>query len=249
MGKSAGIHGYPGVVAGAIAEWKQLLPVTGMALEPCSVMARRKTLLKIVRKHVGNRAEPWSRVLPASLFDRLSAFAAGTATAKSVAQCPDTLLIELAGVIGEWAREAAEKPRLLCCWQQEENAVAKRWSVLHVARCGAYVLVDTTIAMGQQRNPANLLKTCFFGTPHPEDHPPGNAWRTMTQRAIWQWASYDPRFGAFRIQADEMNRHVPQETGETVVRWHPRFVTDEHWGIRELADGTRGFRSLPTGAW
>jgi len=228
-----------------VAEWTQQLPIAGETLEAANVVARRKTLLKIVHKHVGDPAEPWCRWLPDQLFGDLIDITRSRSTV-----CPDELLVELASVIGEWAAGTAERPRVLRCRQQEGEAEAsRRWSVLHVARCGAYVVIDTEVPLGRHHTPANVLKTCFFATPHPADQPPGNAWRTMAQRVVWRWSSYDGRFGAFRIRPDSEQRAIPQETGDWALRWHPRFISEESWGIRELADGSLGFRSLPTGEW
>jgi hypothetical protein len=236
---------HSGGAANVFAEWTQLLPVAGEALETASVVASRRTLMKIVRKHVGDPAEPWRRWLPDGLLNALSDFARSGGTV-----CPDELLAELAGVIGEWAAGAADRPRLLRCRQQDGDvAASRRWSVLHVARCGAYVVIDIGVPVGRQKTATNVLKTCFFATPHPADHPPGNAWRTMAQRVIWRWSSYDGRCGAFRIRPDSDQRVVPQETGDSSLRWHPRFISAESWGIRELPDGGRGFRSLPGGTW
>lgn len=245
MNDPSGSRDVSGVAADVVAQWAQPLPVTGEACEMADVVARRKTMLKIVRKHVGDPAEPWRRWLPDRLFGGLIGIMRSRSTTY-----PDELLMELAGVISEWACGAAERPRLLRCRQQDaEAAASRRWSVLHVARCGAYVAIDTGVPIGPQRRPANVLKTCFFATPHPVDRPAGNAWRTMAQRVIWNWSSYDGRFGAFRIHPDSDQRAIPQETGDWALRWHPRFISMESWGIRELPDGSRGFRSLPGGDW
>jgi hypothetical protein len=234
-----------GRAAQVIAEWSQPVPTSGGKFTESLVFAHRKTLLKIVRKHLLDQAQPWARVLPGQLFHDLSA------SMRSVQQsCSDTLLIELALIIGQWARESADKPRIFQCRQRRAGTVeASSSPALHLARCGAYIVIANDVPPGRDQPPASVLRACFFGTPHPVDQPPGNAWRTMAQRVIWRWAKFDARFGAFRIHPDDHVRTVPQEAGHSLLRWQPRFISEENWGIRELADGSHGFRSLPTGAW
>ena len=227
-----------------IVRWTQPLPVTAFAFEDRVVSVRRMTLEKIARKHVCHVRQPWGRVVPRPLLERLRSLHLATADQR------DAALVELAGVIRDVAAESASRPLLLRCQScPGDRKRAIRSSILHVGRCGAYVAIDVGVSLGRGKEPVDLLRTCFFGTPHPADAPPGNAWRTMAQRLVFRWSDYDPRFGAFRIVPDETVRAVPQPEGPPMLRWEPRFISDERWGIRELADGTTGFRSLTPGSW
>lgn len=227
-----------------IFRWTQPLPVTESSFEDRVVSARRRTLEKIAKKHVCDHRQPWDRILPRPLLERLTAPAAAPGDER------DATLVELAGYIRDVAVEAATRPLLLRCQSQPgEGRRRIRASILHVGRCGAYVAVDAGVVPGRGREPLDLLKTCFFATPHPADVPPGNAWRTMAQRLVFRWSEYDPRFGAFRVVPDDLVRVVPQRDAPPMLRWQPRFISEERWGIRELADGSTGFRSLTPGKW
>jgi hypothetical protein len=245
MGTSPTTSTPPGGMPQAVAEWSQPLPDAGGKFVTETVVARRKTLLKIVRKHIANPAEPWARLLPEDLFRALAAHA--DPQGKS---CPDIHLAALADIVGGWARTAADRPRVFHYRQQSEGGGHRqRSTVLHVARCGAYIVVDRGVVLGRDRLVANVLKTCFFSTPHPRDVPAGHAWRTVARRLISKWSAFDGRFGAFRIHPDHARRTVPQEHGVAAVQWEPRFISHEAWGMLELADGTTGFRILPAGEW
>lgn len=233
-----------GACKDSVATWVQPQPNKDLGFSPAAVIARRRTLLKIVRKHICDPREPWERLLPDDLLTSLRN------SGGVPGRCGDDLLTELAEVIETVARHAAERPLLLRHRTQEVGAEkSRRWSVVHVTRPGAYVVVDVDVFGGPNRQPVNLLKTCFLPTPHPRDQPSGNAWRTVAQRLLYKWSEFDPRVGAFRISRPEAMREVPQRDGPPVLKWQPQFLSGEAWGVRELPDGGLGVRGLPRQAW
>lgn len=227
-----------------VATWQQPLPGNNLRFGSATVVASRKTLLKIVRKHIGDQREPWERLLSANLLDSLRA------SGGDPQRCGDDMLVELAKVIEMIARQSAERPLVLrhrC--QLADAPKSRRWSVVHVTRPGAYVVIDQGVLLGPDRQPVNLLKTCFLATPHPRDQPPGNAWRTVAHRLLRKWAEFDPLVGAWRIRPTAAVKEVPQPDGPPALRWLPQFLSEEAWGVRELPDGGFGIRGLPWQVW
>lgn len=211
-----------------------------------------KGMRHVVDGHLNSLSEPWDRLMPRELIDRLILLSHGGDLWIPSPEDFCAFVDRIAAAM----RECCRRPMLCLCSERvlatrnnggmrlERQSVAVA-TVVFVLRSGASVFVKV-----DQEPSADCLRvsgrlaSCYF--------PRGRAWESprrahaaIAWRFVSQWAEHSDRCGNRKLPAVE-ERFLSNRGDKMMERRGIRFVTPNTWGFGPSADNVVVFQGVPS---